>query len=41
MTNATLSNKQRDEILKTLKARFENNMTRHKGLEWPAVRSKL
>jgi Protein of unknown function (DUF4256) len=41
MTNATLFNKQRDETLKTLKARFENNMTRHKGLEWPAVRAKL
>ena len=41
MTNVTLSNKQRDEILKTLKARFEKNMTRHKGLEWPAVQAKL
>jgi hypothetical protein len=41
MTNATLSNKQRDEILKTLNARFEKNMTRHKGLEWPAVQAKL
>ena len=37
----TLSNKQREEILKALKARFEKNMSRHKGLEWPKVQEKL
>jgi len=33
--------KQREELLKTLQARFENNMNRHKGLKWAAVQTKL
>ncbi len=37
----TLSKKQSDELLKTLKARFERNMNRHKDLEWPKVQTKL
>ena len=41
MTNGTLSKKQREELLKALKARFEKNMNRHKGLEWPRVQAKL
>jgi Protein of unknown function (DUF4256) len=41
MTNMTLSNKQREELLKALKARFEKNMNRHKGLEWAQVQAKL
>lgn len=41
MTNSTISKKQRDEILETLKVRFENNMNRHKGLEWASVRARL
>jgi hypothetical protein len=36
-----LSSKQREEILKTLKARFEKNMSRHNGLEWPKVLARL
>jgi Protein of unknown function (DUF4256) len=36
-----LSPKQREELLKTLKARFEKNMKRHKGLEWVKVQAKL
>ena len=36
-----LSTKQRDELLKTLKARFEKNMNCHKGLEWSPVQAKL
>jgi hypothetical protein len=36
-----LSPAQRDELLKTLKARFEKNKIRHKGLEWPKVQAKL
>ncbi|ACU04328.1 MULTISPECIES: DUF4256 domain-containing protein [Pedobacter] len=32
---------QREELLKTLKARFEKNMNRHKGLEWAKVQAKL
>jgi hypothetical protein len=32
---------QRDELLKTLKTRFEKNMNRHKGLEWTTLQAKL
>lgn len=32
---------QPEELLKTLKARFEKNMSRHKGLEWAKVQAKL
>jgi hypothetical protein len=31
----------RDELLKELKARFEKNMARHKGIGWPDVQKKL
>ena len=31
----------RNELLKTLKARFEKNMNRHKGVEWAKVQAKL
>ena len=33
--------KQRDELLETLKARFEKHMKRHKGLEWAELEAKL
>ena len=36
-----LSPKEREELLKTLKARFEKNMGRHKGLEWAKVQARL
>src|SRR5215831_20974739 len=36
-----LSPKQREELLKTLKARFEKNMKRHKGLEWTVIQARL
>ncbi|WP_318505785.1 DUF4256 domain-containing protein [Bacillus sp. T3] len=36
-----LSPEQREEILGILKARFEKNMNRHKGLEWANVQAKL
>jgi Protein of unknown function (DUF4256) len=36
-----LSSKQREELLRALKARFEKNMNRHKGLEWSKVHAKL
>src|SRR5258708_39645202 len=36
-----LSPEQREELLRALKARFEKNMTRHKGLEWAKVQAKL
>ncbi len=32
---------QREEFLRALKARFEKNMNRHKGLEWAEVQAKL
>jgi hypothetical protein len=41
MSKETLSKKQREEQLKALKTRFEKNMNRHKGLEWPGVQAKL
>jgi hypothetical protein len=41
MSNVSLSKKQREEILKALKARFERNMNRHEGLEWFKVQAKL
>jgi hypothetical protein len=41
MANVTLSQKLREELLKALKARFEKNMNRHKGLEWAKVQAKL
>jgi len=36
-----LSSEQREELLNVLKARFEKNMNRHKGLEWANVLAKL
>jgi hypothetical protein len=36
-----LSPKQREDLLGALKARFEKNMNRHKGLEWAKVQAKL
>ena len=40
-TKKKLSAEQREELLKALQARFENNLNRHKGLEWAKVRAKL
>jgi hypothetical protein len=39
--NKDLSPEQRKELLRTLKARFEKNVNRHKGLEWAEVQAKL
>jgi hypothetical protein len=36
-----LSPKQREELLRVLKTRFEENTNRHKGLEWTKVQTKL
>ena len=38
---STLSKKQREEILQTLQSRFQQNMNRHKGLEWAEVQARL
>jgi hypothetical protein len=37
----SLSSQQREELLRTLKTRFEKNMNRHKGLEWAEVQARL
>ena len=36
-----LSPEYREELLRALKARFEKNIDRHKGLEWVKVQAKL
>ncbi|MBA3521708.1 MAG: DUF4256 domain-containing protein [Gemmatimonadales bacterium] len=41
MSKPKLPAKQREELLRALKARFEKNMYRHKGLEWADVQAKL
>jgi len=45
MSNTKRSKKdssgQREDLLKTLKARFENNADRHNGLQWAKVQARL
>jgi hypothetical protein len=41
MPKRNLSRAQREELLGVLKARFEKNMDRHKGLDWSKVQAKL
>jgi hypothetical protein len=36
-----LSAEQREELLRALKARFEQNVSRHKGLEWAKAQARL
>src|SRR2546423_14915924 len=40
-TKKKLPPEQREELLRALKARFEKNMSRHKGLEWAKAQAKL
>src|SRR3989339_1162784 len=40
-TKKELAPGQREELLSTLKTRFEKNMNRHKGIEWVKVQAKL
>jgi hypothetical protein len=40
-TKKELPPEQREELIRVLKARFEKNMNRHKGLEWVNVQAKL
>jgi hypothetical protein len=40
-TKMELSPKQREELLKSLKDRFEKNMARHQGLDWARVQARL
>ena len=39
--NLKVSPKQGEELLTALKLRFEENMTRHKNLEWEKIQAKL
>src|SRR4029450_8705400 len=41
VTKKKFSSEQQEQLLSALKARFEKNMNRHKGLEWAKVRAKL
>ncbi|HUB19839.1 MAG TPA: DUF4256 domain-containing protein, partial [Acidobacteriaceae bacterium] len=41
MPNSTLPKKQREELLATLKTRFEENMPRHRDLAWADVQARL
>ncbi|MES2681510.1 MAG: DUF4256 domain-containing protein [Bacteroidota bacterium] len=40
-TKKKLSPEQNEELLSTLKKRFDKNMKRHKGIEWSKVQAKL
>ena len=40
-TKKELSPQQGEELLRVLKARFEKNMNRHKGLEWAEIQARL
>ena len=41
MATATLSKIQREELLRTLKDRFDKNKKRHEGLEWADAEARL
>lgn len=41
LKNKSLSLQQHEELLATLKDRFEKNMKRHKNLEWVKLKAKL
>jgi len=40
-TKKKLSPEQREALFRALKDRFNKNMNRHKGLEWPKIQAKL
>ena len=41
ITKKKLATEQADELLGTLKIRFEKNMNRHQGIDWTKVQAKL
>jgi len=41
VTRQQLPPEQRGALLRTLKARFENNVHRHQGVQWTAVQARL
>jgi len=40
-TKKELTSKQAEELLNTLKTRFEKNIIRHKGMDWTKVQTRL
>ena len=40
-TKKELSSGQRQELLRTLEARFEKNSIRHRGLQWTGIKTRL
>ena len=41
MSRVTLSKEEREELLKSLKERFDKNMKRHEGFEWTDMQARL
>jgi len=41
INNKQLTEEQRKELITVLKARFEKNMNRHKGIEWDKIKTRL
>jgi hypothetical protein len=41
MPSKTLSAREREQLLATLEERFEENMKRHKGVDWASLQKKL
>lgn len=41
MTKKTLSSSQSEQLLKTLKSRFDKNLARHSSLDWSKIQKKL
>lgn len=41
MKKTTVTTKEREDLLKALKTRFEKNMNRHAGIAWARVQAKL
>lgn len=41
VNNRSLTEEQREELLRVLKQRFEKNMNRHEGIEWVQVQERL
>ena len=41
MSKKELSKEQKEELMSTLKARFEQNIRRHKGIKWAEVQARL
>lgn len=41
MAKKSLRKEEREALIATLKARFEANMQRHKGVDWPKVEARL